>query len=196
MKNKLLIFNLAISIFALLFMAVLPVQAKTYVEYPLQNQALNIEQQEPTPLYSSNIPTSTPQSDGAIYHIVQAGENLWSIAVAYGMTGAEIMTLTGNSPETTDVYIGQVLTIRRAFPATPTLTLTPTPTRITPRPTEVLATKTPVPSKTPLPTATPTLEPPMLQQVLADNKLVGMTLAGVSLAGFIAVVIFGFLRKK
>lgn len=154
------------------------------------------QQQQETPVYYNTIITSTPQSDGAIYHIVKEGENLWSIAMAYGTTGAEIMTNTGNSPETTDVYIGQVLTIRRANPATATIAPTPTPTRITPQPTQPAATKTPIPTKTPYPTATPTTEPPLFNRVFADNKTVGLTMVGLSTVGLVLVLIFGFLKKK
>jgi len=89
-------------------------------------------QQDP-PTATSWIITSTPNPDGSIIHIVREGETLWDIAMAYGTTGAEIMTNTGNSPLATDVYVGQILIIRLANPATQTPTLTPTPTRITPR---------------------------------------------------------------
>ena len=55
--------------------------------------------QEPAPnIYE--ILTSTPQPDGSIYHIVQPGESLWAISVAYGI-GSEIMVLNGNSPRRT-----------------------------------------------------------------------------------------------
>ncbi|MFZ3150434.1 MAG: CAP domain-containing protein [Anaerolineaceae bacterium] len=154
------------------------------------------QQQQETPVYYNTIIISTPQSDGAIYHIVKEGENLWSIAIAYGTTGAEIMTNTGNSPETTDVYIGQVLTIRRANPATATIAPTPTPTRITPQPTQPAAIKTPIPTKTPYPTATPTTEPPLFNRVFSDNKKVGLTMVGLSTIGLVLVLIFGFLKKK
>jgi len=63
-------------------------------------------QQDP-PTATSWIITSTPNPDGSIIHIVREGETLWDIAMAYGTTGAEIMTNTGNSPLATDVYVGQ-----------------------------------------------------------------------------------------
>jgi|GEM_PF-1641747 LysM domain. len=69
--------------------------------------------QEATP-NTYGILTSTPQPDGSIYHIVQSGESLWVISAAYGVPGSEIMVLNGNSPEANEVYINQVLLIRRA----------------------------------------------------------------------------------
>ncbi len=74
------------------------------------------------------------------------------------------MTNSGNSPLATDVYAGQHSIIRLANPATATLTLTPTPTRITPQPTQLRPSLTPIPSHTPLPTPTETPVPPILQR--------------------------------
>lgn len=152
-------------------------------------------QQDP-PTATSWIITSTPNPDGSIIHIVREGETLWDIAMAYGTTGAEIMTNTGNSPLATDVYVGQVLIIRLANPATQTPTLTPTPTRITPQATQARPTLTPVPTKTLSPTPTLTSEPPLVNRLLADSRSVGMTMMGISLVGIILVLIFGFLKKS
>ncbi|MGV7976335.1 MAG: LysM peptidoglycan-binding domain-containing protein [Anaerolineaceae bacterium] len=152
-------------------------------------------QQEATSSYVNTIITSTPNADGSIIHVVQEGETLWAIALAYGLTGAEIMTNSGNSPLATDVYAGQILIIRLANPATATLTLTPTPTRITPQPTQLRPSLTPMPSHTPLPTPTETPVPPILQRAFADGKTVGLVLAGLSAVGVLIVLMFGFLKK-
>ena len=82
------------------------------------------------PQNTYGILTSTPQADGSIYHIVQPGESLWVISNAYGIPGSEIMVLNGNSPEAEEVYIGQVLLIRRANTPTPTPTQPPSTTQI------------------------------------------------------------------
>ncbi|HOE35609.1 MAG: LysM peptidoglycan-binding domain-containing protein [Chloroflexi bacterium] len=157
--------------------------------------ALN-PQQEATSSYVNTIITSTPNPDGSIIHIVKEGETLWAIAMAYGLTGAEIMANSGNSPLATDVYAGQILIIRLADPATPTLTLTPTPTRITPQPTSPRPSLTPVPTHTPLPTPTETPVPSLFYRVFADGKTVGLALAGISAAGILLVLVFGFLKKE
>ncbi len=159
------------------------------------NPAAVNPQQEATSSYVNTIITSTPNADGSIIHVVQEGETLWAIALAYGLTGAEIMTNSGNSPLATDVYAGQILIIRLANPATATLTLTPTPTRITPQPTQLRPSLTPIPSHTPLPTPTETPVPPILQRAFADGKTVGLVLAGLSAVGVLIVLMFGFLKK-
>lgn len=160
------------------------------------NPAAVNPQQEATSSYVNTIITSTPNADGSIIHVVREGETLWAIAVAYGLTGAEIMTNSGNSPLATDVYAGQILIIRLANPATATLTLTPTPTRITPQPTQLRPSLTPVPSHTPQPTPTDTAVPPLYQRAFADGKTVGLALAGISAVGALVVLVFGFLKKE
>ena len=150
--------------------------------------------QTPTP-NTYGILTSTPQADGAIYHVVQAGENLWVISNAYGIPGSEIMVLNGNSPEAEEVYIGQVLLIRRANTPTPTSNVTPTPIPTTPQPTLFIPSRTPIPTKTPLPTATPTLPPSTAQMLFGDSQKVGWTMVAVSGVGLLLVIAFGFLKK-
>ena len=150
--------------------------------------------QSPTP-NTYGILTSTPQPDGSIYHIVQAGESLWVISAAYGIPGSEIMVLNGNSPEASEVYIGDVLLIRKANTPTPTSNITPTPVPTTPRPTVFVPSRTPIPTKTPLPTATPTLPPSTAQLLFGDSHKVGWTMVAVSGIGLALVIFFGFLKK-
>ncbi len=95
--------------------------------------------------------------------------------LAYGLTGAEIMTNSGNSPLATDVYAGQILIIRLANPATATLTLTPTPTRITPQPTQLRPSLTPMPSHTPLPTRPKRRSPPSFSAPSRMERLSGLS---------------------
>ena len=150
--------------------------------------------QSPTPNIYGIIP-STPQADGAIYHIVQPGESLYVISEVYGIPGAEIMVLNGNSPEANEVYIGDVLLIRKANTPTPTSNITPTPVPTTPRPTVFVPSRTPIPTKTPLPTATPTLPPSTAQLLFGDSDKVGWTMVAVSGIGLALVIFFGFLKK-
>jgi len=138
---------------------------------------------------------STPQADGAIYHQVVDGDTLFDIAEAYGMTPSDIMTLNGNSPDATEIYIGQFLLIKRGTIATATLEPAPTIAPFTPQPTVIQPTRTPIPSKTPLPSPTPTPPPSKTQLLFGDSHRIGLTLIAVSTLGIALVVIFGFLRK-
>ena len=147
------------------------------------------------PQNTYGILTSTPQADGSIYHIVQPGESLWVISNAYGIPGSEIMVLNGNSAEASEVYIGQVLLIRRANTPTPTSNITPTPIPTTPRPTVFVPSRTPSPTKTPLPTATPTLPPSTAQLLFGDSQKVGLTMTVISGVGLLLVIVFGFIKK-
>jgi LysM repeat protein len=108
------------------------------------------------------VSTTTPEPDGAIYHIVQEGQALESIARAYGVNLADLRALNNLQPNQ-GLFIGDVLLIRPAHTPTPTLELPPSPTPITleatatlrptrtpftPQPTVVQATRTPAPTPT------------------------------------------------
>ncbi|HNC89335.1 MAG TPA: LysM peptidoglycan-binding domain-containing protein [Anaerolineales bacterium] len=98
------------------------------------------------------IHTSTPMEDGAVYHVVQADEALWSIALAYNTSVEQLKLL--NSLSNNAIFIGQTLLIVRpeVSTETPTPTLTVTlgiPTSTVTRPVTATATVTP----TPLPVA-------------------------------------------
>ena len=153
-----------------------------------------ISAQEPTP-NTYGILTSTPQPDGSIYHIVQPGESLWVISAAYGISGSEIMVLNGNSAAANEVYINDVLLIRRANTPTPTSNFTATPLPTTPRPTVFMPSRTPIPTKTPIPTATPTLPPSTAQLLFGDSQKVGLIMVAISAVGLLLVITFGFLKK-
>jgi LysM repeat protein len=67
--------------------------------------------------------TSTPDYDGNIYHVVQNGQTLYTIATYYGVgyeTIKELNQLTSNF-----IYVGDKLLISKK--PTPTITLTRTP---------------------------------------------------------------------
>jgi LysM repeat protein len=65
--------------------------------------------------------TNTPQQDGAIIHIVRAGETLWKIAYSYGVAVDEIRRLNGIAADSVAIYVNQRLIIRPAHAITPTL---------------------------------------------------------------------------
>jgi LysM repeat protein len=148
----------------------------------------------PEPTYYG-VKVSTPNADGSIYHTVADGDRLEWISAAYGVPARTIQTQSGNSPDATELYVGNVLVIR--FPNTPTPTnqFPPTPTRLTPTPTIPRPTRTPIPTRTPLPTLTPTATVPAYYAVVGDSQRVGLVMAGSSLVGLILVVVFGFLKR-
>ncbi len=104
---------------------------------------------------------NTPKPDGSIVHIVQPGETLWAIAVAYGVTVDELIAL--NRLSNAIIYPGDTLLIGLAYTATPeppTATATLRPTR-TPLPFYTITPTAPTASLTPTPThlATTVLSP-------------------------------------
>ncbi len=142
--------------------------------------------------------TSTPNPDGGVYHVVQAGETFSEIALAYGL---DWYTLSVRNhiklSDTTPVVImeGQVLVIA------PTFTFTPTPTE----------TKTPLPpTNTPRPTftanrasaakATPDkndyLPAPdwngLLDRIMSRKNVAGWILIGLCVPG----IILSFRKRK
>ncbi len=167
-----------------------------FSQHTLTSAKSYAQEDQPTATYSSWIITSTPNPDGSIVHIVQEGETLWDISLAYGVPGAEIMGNSGNSPTVTDVYVGQVLIIRPPDPSTQTPTLTSTPTRITPQATLLRPTLTPIPTQTLFPTLTPTDQPNVLFRAFANTHTVGIAMVSISGVGILLVLIFGFFKKS
>lgn len=81
----------------------------------------------PAPVVTTPAPTLTPQATGPTTHIVQAGENLFRIALRYGLT-TEVVAQANGITNPALIYVGQKL----AIPA-PGGTVTPVPT-VTPPP--------------------------------------------------------------
>ena len=143
----------------------------------------------PAPLFPStpSIVPNTPNSDGSIVHIVQPGETLGSIRLAYQVPLADILKLNNLTINST-IYINQKIIIRAAFTATatrPTSTPTKQPT-MTPWPTS-----TPTSTETPIP-ATPTRSPGL--PVSTAGPAVGaIIVSAILLAGLITIL--GRTRK-
>jgi hypothetical protein len=147
--------------------------------------------------------TATPYPDGSIYHTVGTNETLWSIALSYDTTMAEIQQLNGWTEDQTDVSIGQRILIHYGgTPVADTLTptLTPLPATSTPKPTATSTnTPIPLPSLTPTVTPTPTPEPLIPHIRFFDTpaaRTFGLVLVIVCTAGLAATLYFGFFRKK
>jgi hypothetical protein len=141
--------------------------------------------------------------DGSIYHTVRSNETLWSIALSYGITIAEIQALNGMAEDDTSVSIGQrilIVYVGNTVEPTNTPTITPLPATNTPKPTST-ATNTPIPlpTLTPTPTSTPTPEPliPHIRYFDTPNaKKLGLVLVIGCGVGLLATIYFGFIRKK
>lgn len=78
----------------------------------------------PLPVSQIIIPVkiATPDADGNVYHIVQAGQSLWAIAIAYQLTIADL-EFWNNLNRATPLFVGQKLFIpgkNTAGYATPT----------------------------------------------------------------------------
>lgn len=97
---------------------------------------------------TSTLAPATPREDGAVIHLVRAGDTLWSIAQTYGVSEDDIKRLNNLTSNT--IFPDDRLTIVPPFTPTPTL---PTPTN-TRRPTA-----TPWPTSTSTLTLTPTVTP-------------------------------------
>lgn len=108
----------------------------------------------PTP----TIATSTPNPDGAIIHVVQPGDTLGALSMAYDVPLRELLALN-KLTMTSVIYPGQKIIIRPAYTITPTQP-TSTPTRrptSTPWPTSTRITLTvpPSPQAPPVPALQP-----------------------------------------
>ncbi|NWF65132.1 MAG: LysM peptidoglycan-binding domain-containing protein [Chloroflexi bacterium] len=108
--------------------------------------------------YMVPVTISTPRPDGSVYHTVQYGQSLWSIAIAYGTTIKNIQALN-NLGEDSTVYQGQELLVMTGATQAALATLDSTPTSqitatlmpsvtLAPTSTQVSATLTPVAEET------------------------------------------------
>lgn len=88
--------------------------------------------------------TVTPQPDGAIVHIVEEGQTLWTIAAVYGIDLAQLLSLNGMTEESF-VHPGDRVIVRAAPTTTPTAAPSPTASPSPEPPTSVPPTATPAP---------------------------------------------------
>jgi len=138
----------------------------------------------PAPLYpiAPTLVPNTPNADGSVVHIVQTGETLGSLSIAYNVPLADILNLNGLTLKSM-IYVNQKITIRAANTPTPTQpTSTPTtPPTITPWPTSTAtSTATDLP-----PTPTPS---PGLPVTAAGGAVTAITVSALILAGLIALL--------
>ncbi len=144
--------------------------------------------------------TATALDDGTVKHTIRYGQTLITIAQAYGITLDALLALNKNiNPK--NYHDGQVLIIRAAF--TPTVTPSQTPTPRPPTRTPTL-TRTPTrtatlvlsPTPTPTQTMTPWLRLPDGEEVGYNRQTLAVIAIATSVAGILAVLIRGFLKKE
>ncbi|MGA2490874.1 MAG: LysM peptidoglycan-binding domain-containing protein [Anaerolineales bacterium] len=141
----------------------------------------------PAPLNPATptIVPNTPNADGSITHIVQPGDTLGSISMAYGVPLADILKL--NSLTLTSlIYVGQKIRIQAAF--------TPTPTQPTSTPT-IPPTSTSWPTSTPTSTATPIPPTPTPSPGLPVTAA-GGAVAVIVLTALIFALLVALLGRK
>lgn len=129
---------------------------------------------------------STARPDGDVFHKVQSGQSLWSIAIAYGTTIKNIQALN-NLGENLVVQQGQELLVLRGATqsAPPTLEATPLPSPTI----EVVATET---SATPTISIQATFTPTAIEEETPVNQtssgwLVGILIVAAFVGGGVAV---------
>jgi len=145
------------------------------------------------------VQTVTPAADGSVVHTVKAGQNLNLIATAYGITLDEIKKLNNLTNDV--IQPGDLLIIRAASPATPTLESSNTPTRppATPtrRPTRTPTSQPPA-SLTPQESARPSVTPSQIQadpgDVFGNVLLIAVLL--LVIAGVVMVVLGGLMKRR
>lgn len=155
------------------------------------------------PVQPGEFATSTAQPDGSIFHIVQANETLWTIAINYNTTIAQIQAMNNMSAEDISVTAGQrILIYYGGTPVADTLTptVTPPPSTNTPRPTSTITpTRPPLDTPTPTVTMTPTPGPVIKYISFFDEpgaRTLGVFLVIACGIGLILTWVFGFLREK
>ncbi len=126
----------------------------------------------------------TALSDGNVYHDVEYGQTLWSIAIAYGTTIKQIQQLNGLIDTT--VLTGQhLLVVQHATQPAPS-----SAPQVFVFPTQSLSTPTMIP------TATPTIEStPEISERDRRNNMFGIIGIGIS-ARFLGGLLTAMTRKK
>lgn len=136
------------------------------------------------PQYSMPVTLNTPWPDGNIYHEVEYGQSLWSIAMAYHTTIKDIQRLN-NLPDIT-IYVGQkLLVMQGARQPVPTSKLTAT-----------LAAQRVVLTPSPAGARSPTPQPTRTHPV-SDDRTTRLSIAAIVLAGLVLAGVFiAMMRKK
>jgi uncharacterized protein YkwD len=141
--------------------------------------------------YIIPVSLSTARPDGLVYHKVQYGQSLWSIAIAYGTTIKDLRAL--NNLNDTTVYEGQVLIVQRGA----------TQPAISPAPVTASPSQTPtVPPSGSGEPASPTMAAPTDTETPASKEAAGSSSPGLMIGIFVLVMMLGaataalFIRQQ
>jgi LysM repeat protein len=143
--------------------------------------------------------TVTPQADGTIYHTASRGQTLWDIAISYGLTIVELVTLNRLSPSNPVIYENQKILVQASYTptTTPTITNTPFPPTRTLRPTFTpRATRA---TNTITPTHTPTPKPLLPNTAFLQGEsrqTTAIILISICGIGLLAVVLSGLFKNR
>jgi uncharacterized protein YkwD len=134
--------------------------------------------------YIVPIVVNTAQPDGNVYHVLQNGQTLWSVAIEYGTTIKQIQNLNGLGDDLL-VWRGQKLLIKQGATQPPPPTSTPTePATVTP----IVLTPTTLPTASPtLIPVTPTRIPEQSSTATTSSLLVGILIIAALVGGGVAV---------
>ena len=140
--------------------------------------------------------TATPNPDGSVIHKVESGQSLWSIAIAYGVTIAQILEWNGLGADAV-LLVGETLVVRPSSTPTisPTPSLSPIPPTHTPSRTPTPVTPTLTFTVTPTLTATPAPLIDWQPPAWMNQETLGIGLILISGAGLIFVLFAAFRRK-
>jgi LysM repeat protein len=152
----------------------------------------------PTPIPIYFVQTATPNPDGTVVHVVRSGQTLIGIAIAYGVTVADIKNLNNLTSDV--IYVGDKLIIRAMNTPGPTTTATATTTPTRAATATRHPTRTPTASVTPVVTelaskADPTQVGP--EQVGSDQLGSILVIAIIVLAvGGVVLMVVGSILKR
>jgi hypothetical protein len=135
--------------------------------------------------------TATPQSDGSVYHTVESGQTLWSIAMAYNTHIDTLKKLNNLSGDT--VWVRMKLLIMDAPTPTVSPTVTLTPIHPTRTPTHPVTPKPPTATITVGPSPTSTKEAAIA--ATSNRHNLGLIIIVVCGIGLLALIAFTFFRK-
>jgi LysM repeat protein len=126
--------------------------------------------------------TSTPMSDGTVYHLVGYGQTLGTIAGMYGVSIQQIVDANGIDPN--KIYAGQRLYIKKALLPTSTSTVEPS---LSPAPSNTIKPATPTSTETASPTATVTPVPVTPMEI--NTRELGIGLIFVLMVVFLLILL-------
>lgn len=140
----------------------------------------------PVPQWIVPVRTTEPQIDGSTVHVVQPGQSLWSIAIAYGVKIKDMLEFNRLPQEQQVVFIGQKLKIPLTVTA-PAATPLPVESPSAPPTVAVSAAMTPTPETLPIPVTGGSAAPPSREEMVLDGIL---ALTGLGLALVLVGLIF------